>query len=70
MFKNYLTPDEIVQKQLFSENMNMPFSEFHEAMEYVFGRQIEYLEFADIVKLQKEYFDIKDRGKRGNNKQV
>ena len=53
-----LTPKQIVQVQLWTELLLVPFDLFHESMEKVLGRPIWTHEFACFEKLQQEVLGI------------
>lgn len=48
------TPEEIVQFQLFTQELAMDFGDFHGAVEKVLGRPVFTHEFADFASLQRE----------------
>ena len=54
------TASEIVGFQLFEERLCCPFSEFHKAMEEVFGRPIFTHEFVDMESMVSQYKAISD----------
>ena len=50
-----MTPEQIVQMQLWQSKLAMPFRVFHEAAETVLNRPVYTHEFAQPERLQKEY---------------
>jgi len=53
------SPREIVEFQLFTEELSMPFSKFHEATELALNRSVWTHEFAYIENLQSEFLGDK-----------
>lgn len=49
------TASEIVKFQLFEDRLCCPFSEFHKAVEEVFGRPVFTHEFADTESMRSRY---------------
>lgn len=53
------TPREIVEFQLFTAELSMPFDEFHKATEEALGRPVWTHEFGFIEGLQQEFLGTK-----------
>lgn len=53
------TPREIVEFQMFTNELSMPFDKFHEATEKALDRPVWTHEFADIERLQQEFLGDK-----------
>jgi hypothetical protein len=49
------TDQEIVEHQLYTKELCMSFTDFHGAVERVFGRPVFTHEFANVSELQAEY---------------